>query len=217
MTAVTSSSTMRLDRTERASSVATSSANQGRVSDSRGVRGRTGRRRRQRGPLAGAGDGQHGRRCSRRRQQTRILMRSGYDAASTGGYPHGACVGALRRAQAWRETWSAVARDALGAARRPWRDATSRRSFWKSRMAPRSVSARSPSPAPRIRAASRPALRAPADGHGRDGHAGGHLDDGVQGVDAVEVLEGHGDADDGQFGEGGEHAGQVGGAARRRR
>ena len=31
----------------------------------------------------------------------------------------------------------------------------------------------------------------------------------MQGVDAVEVLEGHGHADDGQFGEGGEHTGQV--------
>lgn len=31
----------------------------------------------------------------------------------------------------------------------------------------------------------------------------------MQGVDTVEVLEGHGHADDGQFGEGGEHTGQV--------
>ena len=32
----------------------------------------------------------------------------------------------------------------------------------------------------------------------------------MQGVDAVEVLEGDGHADNGQFGEGGEHARQVG-------
>ena len=35
----------------------------------------------------------------------------------------------------------------------------------------------------------------------------------MQGVHAVEVLEGHGHAYDGQLGEGREHAGQVGGTA----
>ena len=35
----------------------------------------------------------------------------------------------------------------------------------------------------------------------------------MQGVHAVEVLEGNGHADDGQLGEGGEHARKVGGTA----
>ena len=54
----------------------------------------------------------------------------------------------------------------------------------------------------------------PVDGHRRDGDAGGHLDDGAQGIQAAERLGLHGHADDGEGREGGDHARQVGGSAR---
>ena len=49
------------------------------------------------------------------------------------------------------------------------------------------------------------------DGHGRHRDALGHLDDGEEAVEAVELGEGHRDPDDRKGGHRGQHAGQVGG------
>ena len=49
------------------------------------------------------------------------------------------------------------------------------------------------------------------DRHGRHRDALGHLDDGEQAVEAVELGEGHRDPDDRERGDRGQHAGQVGG------
>ena len=54
----------------------------------------------------------------------------------------------------------------------------------------------------------------PVEGHRRDGDARRHLDDGQEGVQAVQGLGPHGDADDRERGQGGDHARQVGGSAR---
>ena len=52
-----------------------------------------------------------------------------------------------------------------------------------------------------------------ADGQRSDGHALGHLHDGEQRVDSVEHGCGDGDAEDRDEGFGGEHSGEMGGAA----
>ena len=52
-----------------------------------------------------------------------------------------------------------------------------------------------------------------ADGEGHDGYAGGHLNDGEEGVLPAERLGLDRDAEDGQWRHGGGHAGQVGGSA----
>ena len=67
-----------------------------------------------------------------------------------------------------------------------------------------------------MRTASRPALRAPLTAMVATGHALGHLHDGEQAVEAVELGEGDGHADDGQRGHRGQHA-RAGGRHRRRR
>ena len=51
------------------------------------------------------------------------------------------------------------------------------------------------------------------DGHGRHRHALGHLDDGEEAVEAVELGEGHRDPDDGEGGHRGQHARQMGGSS----
>ena len=48
------------------------------------------------------------------------------------------------------------------------------------------------------------------DGHGGHRHALGHLHDGEEAVEAVELRERHRDPDDGQGGDRGQHAGQMG-------
>ncbi len=54
-----------------------------------------------------------------------------------------------------------------------------------------------------------------ADPDGGDGDAAGHLDGGEERVDAAERADDDGDGDDGEGGVGGDHAGEVGGAAGR--
>ena len=51
------------------------------------------------------------------------------------------------------------------------------------------------------------------DGHRRDGDAGGHLDDGQEGIQAVQGLGFHRNADDRKRGQRGDHARQVRGSA----
>ena len=70
---------------------------------------------------------------------------------------------------------------------------------------------------PRICAARNAALRAPQepDCYAGDGNARRHLRDGVEGVDAVEVAAGKGNANDGQGGPGRYDAGKPSRAARR--
>jgi hypothetical protein len=51
-----------------------------------------------------------------------------------------------------------------------------------------------------------------ADGEGADGDAGGHLDDGEEGIEAAELAK-DGDAEDWEEGLGGDHAGEMSGAA----
>ena len=56
-------------------------------------------------------------------------------------------------------------------------------------------------------------VAAAADGDSRDGDAAGHLNDGEKGVEALESFALDGDADDGERGDAGKHAGKVCGAA----